>query len=61
MEGAHANFIFAAYVSATIIVVCLMIWVIADYRAQMRALASLEAQGITRRSARAGAGAEDVG
>jgi heme exporter protein D len=59
MEGAHATFILAAYSAATIIIACLVIWVLADHRAQLRALASLEAQGVTRRSARAGA--EDVG
>jgi heme exporter protein D len=48
--GAHAAFIAAAYGVAAIIVMGLILWVVADHRAQRRALAALEGQGITRRS-----------
>jgi heme exporter protein D len=48
--GAHAGFIVAAYGSAVLVVIALVLWVVVDYRAQQRALAALEAQGVTRRS-----------
>jgi heme exporter protein D len=48
--GAHAGFIVAAYAVAAVIVTALMLWVVADYRAQRRALAALEARGVARRS-----------
>jgi hypothetical protein len=35
-----------------LIIVTLIVWIVADYRAQLRVLADLERQGITRRSAR---------
>ena len=50
--GAHAGFILAAYGAALIVVAALALWVALDHRAQRRALAALEAQGVTRRSAR---------
>ncbi len=50
--GPHAAFIIAAYGAAAIALVGLILWVWLDYRAQSRALAALEAQGVTRRSAR---------
>jgi heme exporter protein D len=50
--GPHATFIFTAYGSAAIVLAALVLWVWLDYRAQRRALAALEAQGVTRRSAR---------
>ncbi len=43
MLGPHANFIIVAYVASVIVVIALVIWVAADYRAQRRALAALEA------------------
>jgi heme exporter protein D len=49
----HAGFIVAAYASACGIVGALLAWVMVDYRAQLRNLAELEKQGITRRSASA--------
>jgi heme exporter protein D len=49
--GPHAAFILAAYAAAALIVLALLIWVIADYRAQRRILARLEERGIIRRSA----------
>lgn len=48
--GPHAAFIVAAYAVALLTVVMLIAWVAADHRAQRRALADLEASGITRRS-----------
>lgn len=50
--GAHAGFIVAAYGAAAAVVAALIAWIFADHRAQRRALASLDAQGITRRSGR---------
>jgi heme exporter protein D len=52
--GPHAGFILAAYAAAAIIVGGLIAWIVIDYRAQMRALADLEARGVTRRSERTG-------
>jgi heme exporter protein D len=51
--GPHATFILAAYGAASVALLWLVLWVWLDYRAQRRALDTLEAQGITRRSARA--------
>jgi heme exporter protein D len=53
--GPHAAFIVAAYGAAVLALAALALWVWLDFRAQNRALQALEAQGITRRSAR-GAG-----
>ncbi len=47
---AHINYIAAAFTAAAVIVGALIAWVTLDYRAQRRALADLEARGITRRS-----------
>jgi heme exporter protein D len=49
--GPHAGFIIGAYAMAVAVVAVLVLWVIADYAAQKRALAELERRGITRRSA----------
>lgn len=49
--GQHAAFIVAAYAVALSVVAALIAWVIADHRTQKRALADLEASGVTRRSA----------
>jgi heme exporter protein D len=54
--GAHAGFILAAYGATAILVAALVFWVIADHRSQRRALAALDAQGITRRARPAGPG-----
>jgi heme exporter protein D len=51
--GPHATFILAAYSAASVALLSLVLWVWLDYRALRRALDTLEAQGITRRSARA--------
>jgi heme exporter protein D len=50
MLGPHADFILAAYAVAAVVVAALVTWVIADYRAQARALAELDARGVRRRS-----------
>lgn len=47
----HAGFIAAAYLATALVLVALVVWVIADGRAQRRRLADLEARGIKRRSA----------
>jgi heme exporter protein D len=49
----HTGFIIAAYAAAFGVVGALTAWVMADYRAQLRNLADLEKQGVTRRSASA--------
>jgi heme exporter protein D len=48
--GPHAAFIVAAYLVTALVVVGLIVWVIADKRAQARALADLDARGVRRRS-----------
>ncbi len=50
--GPHAFFIVSAYAAAALIVTAMITWVLIDYRRQARALAELEARGITRRSER---------
>ena len=49
--GPHAAFIIAAYLVTAVVVIGLIVWVIADRRAQARALADLDARGVRRRSA----------
>ena len=48
--GPHAFFILSAYGAAALIVAAMIAWVTLDYRRQARALAELEARGVTRRS-----------
>jgi heme exporter protein D len=48
--GPHAAFIIASYAMATLVVLGLVAWVLADHAAQRRLLADLEARGVTRRS-----------
>ena len=48
--GPHGAFIIAAYVTAALVVLGLIGWVLADHAAQRRLLADLEARGVTRRS-----------
>jgi heme exporter protein D len=50
--GPHAFFIVSAYGAAALIVATMIAWVVLDHRRQARALAELEARGITRRSER---------
>ena len=46
--GPHAGFIVAAYAVAIAVIAALIVWVIADSRAQKRMLADLESRGIRR-------------
>jgi heme exporter protein D len=50
--GPHAAFIVIAYVVVCAIVVLLVASITSDYRRQLRTLQRLEAEGVTRRSAR---------
>ena len=50
--GPHADFIVAAYAVAALVLVLMIGWVALDYRAQKQKLATLESQGVTRRSER---------
>jgi heme exporter protein D len=55
MEAAtHTGFIIAAYATAFGIIGGLLAWVMVDYRTQLRNIADLEKQGVTRRSTEAG-------
>ena len=49
--GPYSGFIIAAYAAALGVVVGLIVWIVADYRAQQRTLKDLEARGVARRSA----------
>lgn len=54
--GPHAGFIVACYVVTVVVIGGLFVWILAD-GARLRArLAAMEAQGMTRRSARARSG-----
>jgi heme exporter protein D len=46
----HMPFIVGSYAAAAIVIGVLIGWVMLDFRAQRRALAELEARGVTRRS-----------
>jgi heme exporter protein D len=48
--GPHAFFIAAAYAATAVVVGGLILNAVLDHRAQVRALAELEARGVTRRS-----------
>ena len=48
--GPHASFIVGSYAMAAVVVLGLIAWVLADFRAQRRVLADLEARGVRRRS-----------
>jgi heme exporter protein D len=48
--GTHAVFIVGAYGAATIVVVALIAWIVADNRAQKRMLAELDRAGRGRTS-----------
>jgi heme exporter protein D len=50
--GPHAGFIVASYAATILVVAGLILWVVADHRAQLRRLANFEDRGIRRRSAR---------
>lgn len=48
--GPHASFIALSYALVVAVIVGLVLWVRIDYARQCRALAELEARGISRRS-----------
>ncbi len=48
--GPHTNFILTAYSMAAFVLALLVIWVVADHRAQVRAIDALESKGVSRRS-----------
>jgi heme exporter protein D len=50
--GPHAAFIVGAYAATVIVLAGLIAWIVVDARTQNRLLAELEAQGVTRRSAK---------
>jgi heme exporter protein D len=50
--GPHAAFIVGAYAATVIVLAGLIGWIVTDARTQNRLLAELEAQGVTRRSAK---------
>jgi heme exporter protein D len=52
--GPHAAFIVTAYAAAIGIVAGLILWIVLDRAYLARMLGEVEAQGITRRSTRAG-------
>ncbi len=53
--SAHALYVTAAYAASAIVLAALVGWILLDGRARKRDLASLEAEGIRRRSDRSGA------
>jgi heme exporter protein D len=48
--ASHTGFIVASYAAALVVIGGLVVWVVADYRTQLRRLADLEMRGLTRRS-----------
>jgi heme exporter protein D len=50
--GPYAVFIVTAYAAAAVIVAGLVIWIMLDRRRLVRAMADVEAQGLSRRSGR---------
>jgi heme exporter protein D len=48
--GPHAAFIWLSYVAVALVVGLLVVWLIADGRRQLAALAELEALGVKRRA-----------
>lgn len=51
--GPHATFIVLSYAATLVVLLALVAWVWLDHRALKRTLSALDAQGVTRRSARA--------
>lgn len=51
--GRHAAYIWASYGVVVVVLTLLIGWIVTDLRRQRRILNELEAQGMTRRSARA--------
>jgi heme exporter protein D len=52
--GPHAAFIWISYAAATVTVIGLVLWLVADGRKQAADLEALERQGVKRRSAAPG-------
>ncbi len=50
--GPYASFIIWSYALVAAVVAGLIVWIIADHRRQQASLQKLEAEGVTRRSAR---------
>lgn len=50
--SAHALYVTAAYGVSALVLCALVGWIVADQRARRRELATLEAAGVRRRSAR---------
>jgi heme exporter protein CcmD len=48
--ASHADFIYAAYGAAVVILGLLILWVALDYRSLQRTLVEFEDEGVTRRS-----------
>ncbi len=55
--GPYASFIIWSYALVALVVAGLIVWIIADHRRQRTSLQRLEAEGVTRRSARKAGGA----
>jgi heme exporter protein D len=55
--GPYASFIIWSYALVTLVVTGLIVWIITDHRRQRTSLQRLEAEGVTRRSARKAGGA----
>jgi heme exporter protein D len=51
--GPHAGFIVACYLVTVVVIGALFVWILADGSRLRARLAAMEAQGVTRRSARA--------
>ncbi len=52
MLGPYTGFIAASYGVVILTIAILVVWIVIDGRTQSKALAELEARGVTRRSAR---------
>ena len=50
--GPYASFIVTSYALVTAVIAGLIVWIVADHRRQQHSLQKLEAEGVTRRSAR---------
>jgi heme exporter protein D len=50
--GPYTSFIASSYALVAVVVLMLIVWIAADYRAQKARLRELEASGVTRRSGR---------
>lgn len=53
--GPHAAFIWISYAAVAAVLAALIVWLLADGRAQQRRLDDMEARGVRRRSRRSSA------